>query len=193
MRHATAVAGDPESDAIQALERDDRGGALDVLMAAYGRMVYAYCCRMLLDPDLANDVLQTTFLQAFEDLDRFDARSSLRTWLFGIAHHRCLDALKARRRRQQRLDSLDAVQHLPDSSVGVDEMAAARERRIALNACLEQLDAHVREAVLLRFNLGFSYPEIAAICHERPPALQARVTRALPVLRRCLQSKGVSV
>jgi RNA polymerase sigma factor (sigma-70 family) len=193
MRHANAAAGDSESDAIRALAHGDRGHALDVLMGAYGRMVYAYCCRMLVDSDLANDVLQTTFLQAFEDLDRFDGRSSLRTWLFGIAHHRCLDALKARRRRQNRLDSLEAVQHVPDPAEGVEEAAAARERSLALGACFEQLDARIREALLLRFNLGFSYPEIAAICNERAPALQARVTRALPVLRRCLQSKGVGL
>jgi RNA polymerase sigma-70 factor (ECF subfamily) len=162
-------------------------------MAAYGRMVYAYCCRMLVDPDQAKDVHQTTFVQAFEDLDRFDERSSLRTWLFGIARHRCLDALKARRRRQHRLDSLEVVQHVADPSVGVEEMAAARERRVALTACLEQLEPHERDAVMLRFEHEFSYPEMAVICKKRAPALQARVARALPKLRECLQSKGVGL
>src|SRR5688572_28521490 len=182
MRHANAVTADPESDAIQALAHGNRGQALDVSMAAYGRMVYAYCCRILVDSDQANDALQQTFLKAFEGLDRFEGRSSLKTWLFGIAHHRCLDALKQRRRREKRLDSLEAVQHVADPSVGVEHMAVARERRVALDACLRQLPARIREVVLLRFNLGLSYPEIAAICNKRAPAMQASVTRALPWL-----------
>ena len=191
MTYANAAVADPESDAAHALARGDRGRALDVLMPAYGKMIYGYCRRILEDADLADDVLQTTFLQAFEAFDRFDGRSSLRTWLFGIAHHRCLDAMKSRRRRQHRLDSLDVVAQVADPSIGIEDSAAADQRRAALQDCLEQLEAHVRQTVLLRFDLGFSYPEIAAICNEKPPALQARVARALPVLRRCLETKGV--
>jgi RNA polymerase sigma-70 factor (ECF subfamily) len=193
MRHTNAAVSDPEGDAAHALSRGDRGRALDVLMAAYGKMIYSYCRRILVDSDLADDVLQTTFLQAFEDFERFDGRSSLRTWLFGISHHRCLDALKSRRRRQNRFESLEAVRQVADSAIGVEEAAASGERRFALTACLAQLDARVREAVLLRFELGFTYPEIADICNERAPTLQARVARALPVLRRCLQLKGVGL
>jgi RNA polymerase sigma-70 factor (ECF subfamily) len=191
MRDAGGGSSDPELEAILAIERGDRGRALDLLMTAYGRMVYRYCCRILVDADLAGDVLQTTFLQAFEDLERFDGRSSLRTWLFGISHHRCLDALKARRRRQHRFEGLDATRPIVDPSVGVEEAAAASQRRRALIACLEELDTRIREAIQLRYELGLSYPEIAAIVNERPPTLQARVARALPVLRRCLDLKGV--
>jgi RNA polymerase sigma-70 factor (ECF subfamily) len=193
MRDILGAGDDPESEVTRALGRGDRSLALDVLMTAYGRMVYRYCCRILGDSDLADDVLQTTFLQAFEAFERFDGRSLLRTWLFGIAHHRCLDALKALRRRQHRLDDLDAAVEVADPSVSVEESAAADERGRALVTCLEELETHIREAILLRYELGLSYPEIAAICNERAPTLQARVARSLPLLRRCLDLKGVAL
>lgn len=192
MSEAGAIDSDAEAEARRAITQGDRGRALDVLMAAYGKIVYRYCCRFLVDPDLANDVLQTTFLQAFEGFNRFDGRSSLRTWLFGISHHRCLDTLKARRRRQHRFERLDDTREFVAPTAGAEQAAVATERRKALVACLEELGAHIREAILLRYELGLSYPEIASICNERPPALQARVARALPVLRRCLDSKGIA-
>jgi DNA-directed RNA polymerase specialized sigma24 family protein len=67
---------------------------------------------------------------------------------------------------------------------------AERDRNEALRRCLGELSPHVRTAVLLRFQEGFSYEEMARAVRERAPALQARVARALPVLRRCLEGRG---
>jgi len=46
-------------------------------------------------------------------------------------------------------------------------------------------------AVLLRFQEGLPYEEMGRMCREKPATLQARVTRALPLLRRCLEGKGI--
>jgi RNA polymerase sigma factor (sigma-70 family) len=184
-------ADDADAGARAALERGDRSGAIDLLAALHGKAIYRYCYRLVLDMTLAEDILQTTFLQAFRDLDTFDDRSSFRTWLFGIARHRCLDALKKRRRWQRRFEPLKDAPEPEDDSLRGEENALSRERREALKACLQQLEAHVRDAVLLRYMHDFSYPQMAALSHERPPALQARVARAMPALRRCMENKGV--
>ena len=93
----------PEQDALAALDRGSSAEALTVLMRVYGsRPVYRYCRQMVADDDLAQEVHQMTFIQAYEGLARFGRRSSLRTWLFGIARHRCLDLLKSNRRRRSR-------------------------------------------------------------------------------------------
>jgi RNA polymerase sigma factor (sigma-70 family) len=182
---------DAERQARTALACGDPNRALEVLMTAYGKLVYRYCFRMMVDSDLANDVLQTTFLQAFEGCRQFDGRSSMRAWLFGIARHRCLDALKSRRRKQRRFEALDTVQEPVDPAQGLEEEAASNQRRIALQGCIGQLEVRTRDAVLLRFDLGLSYTEMATMTQERAPALQARVSRAMPVLRRCMERKGM--
>jgi RNA polymerase sigma-70 factor (ECF subfamily) len=162
-------------------------------MRVYGSAVYRYCRRMMADDDLAQEVHQMTFIQAYESLARFGRRSSLRTWLFGIAHHRCLDLLKMNRRRENRFDPLDAVPDLPGPGASVEDRLAERARARMLSDCLHSLAPRARDTLLLRFQQGLSYPEIARLSEEKAPALQVRVARALPLLRRCLEAKGVTL
>ena len=60
-----------------------------------------------------------------------------------------------------------------------------------LDECLTRLSAEVRAALLLRFHEGMTYEAMAAVCAEKPATLQARVARAMPLLRRCLRAKGL--
>ncbi|HEX9731227.1 MAG TPA: RNA polymerase sigma factor [Thermoanaerobaculia bacterium] len=187
----TLAISDPERRALAALDRADPRAALAVLMEAYGTPLYRFCRQLVGDDALAEDVLQMTFVQAHDGLPRFARRSSLSTWLFGIARHRCLDALKAARRRRARFQLVADPPEAPDGGAAADERLAARSLRGALRRCLDKLAPAVRTAVLLRFQEDLSYPEMALVCGARPPALQARVARALPALRRCLESEGV--
>lgn len=182
---------DPETLALAALERGDRERALTVLMEAYGEALYRFCRRLVGEETLADDVHQMTFVQAFEGLEGFGRRSTLRTWLFGIARHRALDALKLARRRSARFEPTEALPEPADDATGADELLVRSAARQVLEDCLGKLQPRVRSAVLLRFQQGLSFLEMAAVCRERAATLQARVARALPVLRRCLESRGV--
>jgi RNA polymerase sigma factor (sigma-70 family) len=182
-----------EQQAQQALDAGDRRRALEVLMSHYGKAIYGYCRRMVRDPDLADDLLQTTFLQAHNSLPGFDGRSTLRTWLFGIAHHRCLDAVKARQRWWRRINPLEEIHDVAADVDDLEDKAIAADIRRVLDACLERLAPQARAAVLLRFYEGYSYVEMADISSDRAPTLQARVVRALPLLRRCVQAKGLTL
>jgi len=191
-RELPAAAPDPEGAALAALDRGRTEEALAVLMRAYGAGVYRYCRQMVGDEDLAEEIRQMTFVQAYEGLAKFARRSSLRTWLFGIARHRCLDLVKVTRRRRKRFGPLEEAPELPEPGRNVEEHLEERSRARALEGCLQILAPRVREAVLLRFQQGLSYPEIARLSGENAPALQVRVARALPVLRRCLEEKGMA-
>jgi RNA polymerase sigma-70 factor (ECF subfamily) len=181
-----------EAEALAAAGRGDRDTALRLLMREYGTPVWRYCRQMLGDADLAQEAQQMTFVQAYEGLPRFAGRSSLRTWLFGIAHHRCLDLLKSTRRREKRFAPLEGVPDPPVPSAGAEDLLAARSRTRALERCLSELAPHVRTAVLLRFQQEVTYEEMARLEGDRPATLQARVVRALPVLRRCLERGGAA-
>lgn len=178
-----------EEAALTALDRGDREAALALLMDAYGGVLYRYCLHVVADPQLAEDVHQTTFVQAFEGMGRFARGSSLRTWLFGIARHRCLDALKTTRRRRARFRVVEALPDHPAGEAGPEDRLLARVRALALARCLGRLSSASRSAVLLRYQAGLSYAEMASAGGERATTLQARVARALPVLRRCLERR----
>lgn len=188
----SGAAADPEQAALAALDRRDAEEALAILMRVYGTAVYRYCRQMVVDEDLAQEVHQMTFVQAHDGLPRFGRRSSLRTWLFGIARHRCLDLLKMDRRRRKRFGPIEEAPDLPEPGRSMEERLAEESRARALESCLSRLAPRARNAVLLRFQQGLSYPEIARLSNEKAPALQVRVARALPVLRRCLEEKGMA-
>ncbi len=191
-RESPGTPPDPERAALAALDRGKIDDALVVLMREYGVAVYRYCRQMVADDDLAQEVQQMTFVQAHEGLVRFGRRSSLKTWLFGIARHRCLDILKMHRRRHKRFGPIEEAPDLPEPVSSVEDRLSERSVARILESCLRGLAPRVRTAVLLRYQQGLSYPEIARLSNEKAPALQVRVSRALPLLRRCLEEKGVA-
>lgn len=182
------VEADRDADVIGLVDAGDLTAALRVLMQRYGAAVYRYCREALRDPALADDVHQHVFIQAHRDLPRFAQRSSIRTWLFAIARHRVLDAAKSRRRALAHVDHderTDVVDPRPNAGERIDD---ARLRQ-ALTECLEELGEHVRTALLLRYQQGFSFEEMADVCREKAGTLEARVRRALPSLRACIENR----
>lgn len=160
-------------------------------MVAHGDAIYSLCVRTLRDPDLAEDVLQQTFLEAHRDLATFQARAAPRTWLFGIAIHRCQDAIRKRRRRDAREEpGDDGVVALPDPADGPSAFLEKQQRFAALESCLERLSEDASMAVQLRFLIGMTFEEMAKQLGAKADTLQTRVMRAMPVLRRCMTRKG---
>ena len=179
----------PDERAKEALSQGDRRTALCILMEAYGDTIHRYCHQVLRKSPLADDVHQLVFLQAYEDLGTFSG-SSFRPWLYAIANHRCLDALKASRRWFSRFILDEDPPEETDPAPTGEEQAVARSLSEALSSCLDKLKPPIRIAVVLRYQEGFSYEEMADICKEKPATLQARVARAMPLLRQCLENKG---
>ena len=173
---------------LELVAHGDMKGALRRLMQRHGGAVYRYCREGLRDATLAEDVHQQVFIQAYRDLPRFGRRSTLKTWLFGIARHRVLDAAKSRRRAEAHVQSDDATA-VPDPRPAAGERIDDVRLREALVLCMEQLVDRVRTALLLRFQQGFTFEDMAQICGEKPGTLQAQVTRALPMLRECIEQR----
>jgi RNA polymerase sigma factor (sigma-70 family) len=182
-----------------ALARGDRAAALTQLMHDHGEQIHRFCVSMLGERSLADDVQQAVFVQAYEALASFRGEGSWRAWLFAIARHRCLDAARARKRWRWRFllagDAGEASKvgaaaaRAVPVSAEVEHTSETDPRGQALRDCLRALAPHVRVAVLMRYEQGLSYDEIARMSRERAPAIQARVARALPVLRDCVVSK----
>ena len=175
------------------LRAGDHRGALTLLMDSHGTAVHRYCARLLRDPDRAEDTLQAVFIDAFQTLPRFEDRSSFRTWLLGIARHRCLDQLRRQRRWNRIADQIELETSVETSSGGQAEVPmATREVEPELEACLGKLGAGARDTLLLRFREDLSYEEMANVTGCKAGALRVRILRALEALRTCLEKRGVS-
>ncbi|TMQ05954.1 MAG: RNA polymerase sigma factor [Deltaproteobacteria bacterium] len=164
----------------------DHRRALTLLMARHGDGIYRFAMAMTHDRNLAEEVRQQVFVEAYRDVGNLAAGSSLRSSIFGIARHRCLDAVHARTRWNQRYKN--RLLEEPEQDDCEPELEFDRGRLVrVLAACLDRLAPAAREAVVLRYHQELSYDEAAEIAGERPGTLRRRVSRALPVLRRCVQ------
>jgi len=162
-----------------------------------------HCYRMLGSPDEADDAVQETFVRAWRSLDRFEQRSSLRTWLYSIATRVCLDALGERARRARpmelgpvgtvhdemsRLPASEFIEPVPESQVlppGADpaERAILRQSiRLAFMAALQHLPPRQRAALLLMEVLGCSAAEVAETLDMSVPAVNSAIQRARATL-----------
>jgi len=173
---------------VELIHRGDVRGALTTLMRRHGTAVYRYCREELHDRTLADDVHQQIFIQAFRDLTRFAGRSTLRTWLLAIARHRVLDAAKARRRAQAHIEEDDTAD-APDPGPPPGERLDEARLQQAMITCLRRLGEHVRGILVLRYQQGLTFEELADMYRQKPGTLQARVARALPTLRRCIEAR----
>lgn len=182
-----------ERAALNALEKGQTQDALRRLMQAYGTEIYRFCFSFMKNENDAEDMLQLTFMQAFEALGNYESRASLRSWLYTIARHRCLDKLKANRRLSARVTFVDEPPENIDEPHHDNDPVSDDQLSAALRHCLARVSDAVRTTVLLRFQSDMSYPEIEAVLQENSKTLQTRVARALPALRKCLDERGVSL
>jgi RNA polymerase sigma-70 factor (ECF subfamily) len=172
-----------------------------------------HCYRMLGSPEEADDAVQETFVRAWRSLERFEQRSSLKTWLYSIATRVCLDALgdRARRIRPMELGPVGAVtdelctrpaaefiEPVPESQVvpadaDPAERAMLRQSiRLAFMAALQHLPPRQRAALLLMEVLGCSAAEAAATLDMSVPAVNSAIQRARATLEaRQLQAEAV--
>jgi RNA polymerase sigma-70 factor (ECF subfamily) len=173
---------------------DVRAGRVDravkTLMNAYGLPLLGFALRLVRDLELAKDIRQQVFLEAFQGINQFEGRGSLWSWLCGITNHRCLDELRKRRRRQP-LDDFDVLEGLPGDPDPLMDGERAGKRR-ALEQCLGKLPDALRSQLLMRCFLELSFVEIAELMEISQGTVQVRVSRVLPKLRRCLRGEGVA-
>jgi RNA polymerase sigma-70 factor (ECF subfamily) len=162
-----------------------------------------YCYRMLGSPFEAEDAVQDTVLRAWRSRDRFEGRSSLKSWLYSIATNVCLDHLDGRKRRATPMDLGPAkaaelanlnvlpddawIEPIPDTLVSQDpdpaEAAVRSESiRLAFVAALQRLPARQRAALILCEVLHWKAAEAAELLETSVASINSALQRARDTL-----------
>jgi RNA polymerase sigma-70 factor, ECF subfamily len=180
-----------EQDLLTAARGGDEA-AFAELVGPYRSELSAHCYRMLGSIHDAEDALQDVLLRAWRGLDRFQGRSSLRSWLYTIATNGCLRAIERRPKRVLPIDYGPASSdpHGPLSgplveSVWIDPYPSPDARyeqresvELAFIAALQHLPAQQRAVLILRDVLGFSGAEVADALETSPEAVYSALQRA---------------
>ncbi|GAA2735893.1 sigma-70 family RNA polymerase sigma factor [Pedococcus aerophilus] len=173
---ATVAPSDRTGDAAlaRAAALGDRE-AFEVIVHRYGPALYRYAARTTGDAGDAQDVVQEAFVAAWKALDRFDARSSLKTWLFSIVSHKVAD----RNRRSRALPIDDALMEAIPTGGG-DPFAEATHQELvdALDHALRELPYRQRACWILVEIEGMSQAEVAEAQGMTPDAVRGHLFRA---------------
>jgi RNA polymerase sigma-70 factor, ECF subfamily len=191
MAGISTIAAGRERDLLKGA-REGNEDAFRRLLEPYRGQLHAHCYRMLGSVQDAEDALQETSLRAWRGLQRFEGRSSLRSWLYTIATNTCLNQIH--RRPKQRVLPLDETgpsdpfdgPGMPlAESVWIEPYADAEldyEQResveLAFVAAVQHLPANQRAALILREVLGFSAAEVAEALGTSVPSVNSALQRA---------------
>ncbi len=166
-------------------------GVVALWAKQWGLDVYRYCRKLLTSDSEAEDAMQVVFLQAVQDFEQFRDPGSELHWLLSIARHRCLDRLKMLRRRPPSAEEEEGMD-VPSDGRGADGALEDSEVAREVAKCLDELPAHTRTAIVLRYHEQLSYESIEALTGTKAGALRVRVLRGLVQLKECLEERGVS-
>jgi len=183
MTRATA---DPPDDALLRRMRAGDEAALEALYARYGGLVHTLALRVLGDAELAREVLQDTFLRAWDGRETYDpARGRVAWWLMGIARNRAVDVLRSRvhQGRLREREPLGLHVTAPGGSEATDSLGVRR----AITEALAALSVPQRRAIELAYYGGLTQAEIAAELGEPLGTIKSRIRDAMERLRDLLR------
>lgn len=169
------------ADLLQRTARGDRS-AFTQLYQALERPVFRFILSKLNDPHEAADILNEVFMELWRTAGRFEGRSTVKTWIFGIAYRKTMDHF----RKTRRVTVSDDIPEQEDESPDAHACLAAAEEAAHVRHCLDTLSADHRAAIELAFYEDLSYGEIAGITGAPEGTIKTRVFHAKKLLLHCL-------
>jgi RNA polymerase sigma-70 factor, ECF subfamily len=178
-----------ELDAQQLAEKARRGDqrAAENLIELLYERIYAFLRRLSGNDADAADLTQRTFTRFWKALPTFAGRSTLTSWLHGIAHHVYLDWVRSNHRHEGRSDAWWAAHCAP--GLRPDEAAARDDLSARLYALVDELPSEVRETVHLHYYQQLTLQETADALSVATSTVKYRLRQALADLQKQLKSE----
>ena len=169
---------------------DRQPDALAELYDRYAPLLLALTRRILGSSSDAEEVLQESFLQAWNQADRYDSsRSSVSTWLVLIARSRALDRLRSRSARDRATVAAEAEPRPADASSASEAHVLHGERRVRVREVLAELPVEQRQVLELAFYEGLSQSEIATRTGAPLGTVKTRALLGMKKVRQALREE----
>ena len=184
----------PEPNETELLRRAQTGDpqAFGALVERYQRRVVGVAFAVVHNQDDAIELAQETFVRAFENISKFESRSSFSTWLYRIAANLAID-FRRREGRHTILRGEDAeneIQRLPSTRGDSFVEVSRGELSERISGALKELTPEHRAVILLREVEGLSYDEISEVLQVPRGTVMSRLHYARGHLRGILKDLG---
>jgi RNA polymerase sigma-70 factor (ECF subfamily) len=177
-------------EAVAAMDRDAQlmlqvrsgdDGSFALLLDRYRTPIVHFLFRMVGNQAVAEELAQEVFLRVYRSRASYEASAKFSTWLYRIATHVALNALRDGRKERQRT----AVENLPlpDGAPSPEQRLVAAARAREIRAAVEALPQKQRAAVVMHKYLGLGYAQISEVLHCSESATKSLLFRAYETLR----------
>ncbi len=174
-----------DPDLLAAVAGHD-AAAFERLYQLYEKRVYQYVCTLVYDPTLAEEVVGDAMMAVWRGAGSFSRSSRVSTWIFGIARHKALDALRRTGRHYHDV-ALDEALELPNGQEGPAESVNRKQVTSLTQLALQTLSREHQEVLRLVFYEELPYEEIAELLSIPTNTVKTRVYYAKQRLKHHLQ------
>ena len=161
--------------------------AWSVLFKRYQLPLYVYVVELVHDEQTALDVVQETFINAARYLGSLREDEKFGSWLFGIAHQKCIQQWRKRSRQEILREEIEDA--ASDFEEGPDNVVIRREQEAEFMELLNRLPLPQRSVLLLHFVEEFSLEEIAQITTTHLGTVKSRMHYAKKAFRKLIEEK----
>ena len=160
--------------------------AFETLYRSVSPRLHGVALRFMGRPDLAEDVLQESFVRIWFNASRYEAHlSAPLTWMINITRNLAIDQLRKHREQPLADGQQDAM---ADESRSAHELLNSEREAHALNRCLDSLEGMQRQSITVAYFQGLSCSELAEHLAAPLGSVKSWIRRGMERLRRCLES-----
>lgn len=186
-RSRAQTPGPSDKDLIARIAGQDQQ-AIEVLFARYQVRVFRFIQRRVRSEAIAEELTNEVFMEVWRSAAKFEGRSSLTSWMLGIAHNKAVSML--RKRRDDELDD-DAARAIEDDADDPEVTAQKTDKGALLRACLDRLSNDHKTIVDLVYYQEMSIAEVAEIVGIPENTVKTRMFYARKKLSEFLKEAGV--
>jgi RNA polymerase sigma-70 factor, ECF subfamily len=162
--------------------------AWDILFRRYQLPLYVYVFELVHDEQASLDIVQETFINAARHLGGLREDGKFGSWLFGIAHQKCLQRWRKQGREAAALEEYAAVP--ADAEDDPAELLIRSEQEAAVMKLLDQLPVAQRSVLLLHFVEDFALEDIAAVTGTAVGTVKSRLHYAKKALKKLMEEEA---
>lgn len=160
--------------------------AFETLYRSVGPRLHGVALRFMGRPDLAEEVLQESFVRIWNNASRYEPHlSAPLTWMVNITRNQAIDQL--RKHRDRPLSDLEEQSLVDETPSAHEQLNSAREASV-LNRCLDSLEGMQRQSITIAYFQGLSGAELAEQLAAPLGSVKSWIRRGMERLRRCLES-----
>lgn len=180
----------PQLSDTRIVDRVLRGNsdAYELLIERYESKLRRYVTYLIGDEMTSHDVVQETFIKAYQNLRSYKPKYKFSSWIYRIAHNEAMNAVKKRRfMTSDDIETLSEVAYTPRPDEAIDRSILQAH----VHGCLGELEPKYREVVQLVYFEHMKYDEVSDILHVPPSTVGVWLSRAKAKLRVLCHRKGV--